>query len=95
MRKAVGALVASAFCAVAAPAAVADGPAGGCPSGWSLVTVASIPPQGQAGAQAVDARGNHDGYICLLAFPNPDHPGQPFNGIDNRVQAAAPNRSQS
>jgi hypothetical protein len=87
MSKALGALIATALLAVAAVPASADDPAGGCPVGYSLITVASVPPEGQAGATALDARGNNDGYICVRPFTNPDHPGQPFNGIDNRVQS--------
>jgi hypothetical protein len=87
MNKAFAPLAAAALLALGAAPASADGPAGGCPVGYTLTAISDIPPQGQAGAIAIDQRGNNDGYVCLMPFPNPNHPGQPFNGIDNRVQA--------
>lgn len=87
MHTAFASVVASAFLAIAAVPASADAPAGVCPVGYTLTAISDIPPVGQAGAIAIDQRGNDDGYVCLMAFANPDHPGQPFNAIDNRVQA--------
>lgn len=87
MSKALAALIAIAFLALTAVPATADGPAGGCPSPYTLTAISDIPPAGQAGAIAIDQRGNNDGYVCVMPFPNPSHPGAPFNGIDNRVQA--------
>ena len=87
MKKLIGTLAAGAILVgAAAPAAADTPPAGGCPTGWTLTAIADIPAVGQPGAYAIDQRGNDDGYVCLLPFHNPDHPGQPFNGIDNRVQ---------
>ena len=87
MTKALAALIATAFLVLSAVPASADGPAGGCPVGYTLTAISDTPAEGQAGAIALDQRGNGDGYVCLMPFHNPDHPAAPFNGIDNRVQA--------
>lgn len=71
--------------ALATAPANAEGPAGECPPTYTLVAITSIPSPGQPGAYALDQRGNNDGYVCLMAYPNPDHPGAPYNGIDNKV----------
>jgi hypothetical protein len=87
MKSLVGALAAlTCVATLAAAPASAGSPAGGCPVPYFLTSVSDIPAAGQAGATALDQRGNGDGYVCLLPFTNPEHPGAPFNGIDNRVQ---------
>jgi hypothetical protein len=89
MHRAIAPIVASAFLALAAAPASADGPAGGCPVPYTLTAISSIPPVGQPGAIAVDRRGNNDSYVCVMPYPGnaADAIGKPVNGIDNRVQA--------
>jgi hypothetical protein len=71
---------------LAAAPASASSPAGGCPAPYFLTPISDIPAEGEPGAIAIDEKGNGNGYVCLLPFTNPEHPGAPFNGIDNRVQ---------
>lgn len=87
MNKAIAALGTTAFLALAAAPANADGPAGSCPQPYTLTAISDIPPIGQPGAIALDGRGNNDGYVCLMPFHNPNHPGGPFNAIEDRLQA--------
>ena len=77
-------MVAGAFSASTLPALAAD-PAGDCPTGWDLFQIPS--GEGFPTAQAIDAQGNADGYVCRKSFSNEEHPGSPFNIIDNRVQS--------
>lgn len=79
------ALAAAPVAVIAAPAHAAA-PAGGCPTPYALWAISDIPAPGQPGAVTLDQQGNNDGYVCLMPYPNPDHPGAPYNGIDNRVQ---------
>ena len=86
MHKALAPLVVGAFLVAAAAPASAAGPAGGCPASYTLTVISDLPAPAQPGATAIDQRGNDDGYICLLAFRRPVL-GNPYNAIDNRVQA--------
>lgn len=87
MRKALIPVVATAFLAVAAVPAGADGPAGGCPVPYTLIAISDLPPVAQPGAIAIDQRGNDDGYVCVMPFSGDaaNAIGAPVNGIDNRV----------
>lgn len=89
MPKALAPLIAAAFLAVAAAPAGADGPAGGCPTPYTLVAISDLPPFVQPAAIALDQKGNGDGYLCVMPFRGNagNAIGEPVNAIDNRVQA--------
>jgi len=83
-KTAIAVLAAAALAANAAPA-VASEPAAGCPNSFELF---ALPSDGSwPSGEALDASGNADGFICRKAFPNQEHPGAPYNIIDNRAHA--------
>jgi hypothetical protein len=43
----------------------------------ALLAISAIPAPGQLGAITLDQRGNNDGYVCLMPYPNPDHTRAP------------------
>jgi hypothetical protein len=80
----IGVLVTAALAANAAPATAGE-PAAGCPTNYELF---ALPPDGSwPTGEALDAAGNADGFICRKPFRSLEHPGAPYNIIDNRAQA--------
>jgi hypothetical protein len=57
--------------AVAAPTAVAEQTATGCPAGYEFRSVESLAETGNAPVPGqIDAAGNADGFVCALPLPD-------------------------